>query len=42
MSEPRFDELLRQPCALEDLKAMKRAAGRMRDLADLEDLEATS
>lgn len=29
-------------CALEDLKAMKRAAGRMRDLADLEDLEATS
>jgi len=29
-------------CALEDLKAMKRAAGRIRDLADLEDLEATS
>ncbi|HEY5942447.1 MAG TPA: nucleotidyltransferase [Solirubrobacterales bacterium] len=29
-------------CALEDLKAMKRAAGRTRDLADLEDLEATS
>lgn len=29
-------------CALEDLKAMKRAAGRTRDLADLEDLEAAS
>ena len=29
-------------CALEDLKAMKRAAGRTRDLADLEDLEATA
>lgn len=29
-------------CALEDLKAMKRAAGRTRDLADLEDLEASS
>lgn len=29
-------------CALEDLKAMKRVAGRTRDLADLEDLEATS
>ncbi len=29
-------------CGLEDLKTMKRAAGRTRDLADLEDLEATS
>lgn len=27
-------------CSLEDLKGMKRAAGRTRDLADLEDLEA--
>jgi predicted nucleotidyltransferase len=27
-------------CALDDLKAMKRAAGRTRDLADLEDLES--
>lgn len=29
-------------CSREDLKSMKRAAGRMRDLADLEDLEAAS
>jgi predicted nucleotidyltransferase len=29
-------------CSLEDLKTMKRAAGRTRDLADLEDLETTS
>ncbi len=28
-------------CSFEDLKAMKRAAGRTRDQADLEDLEAT-
>jgi len=27
-------------CSLEDLKAMKRAAGRTRDQADLEDLDA--
>lgn len=27
-------------CAVEDLKSMKRAAGRTRDLADLEDLDA--
>ena len=29
-------------CSREDLKAMKQAAGRARDLADLEDLEASS
>ena len=28
-------------CSLEDLKEMKKAAGRTRDLADLEDLEAS-
>jgi predicted nucleotidyltransferase len=29
-------------CSVEDLRAMKRAAGRTRDLADLEDLDAVS
>jgi predicted nucleotidyltransferase len=29
-------------CSAEDLRAMKRAAGRARDLADLEDLDAAS
>jgi hypothetical protein len=29
-------------CSREDLRAMKRAAGRTRDLADLEDLDATT
>jgi hypothetical protein len=29
-----------QVCSLADLRAMKRAAGRTRDLADLEDLDA--
>jgi hypothetical protein len=28
-------------CSIEDLREMKRAAGRHRDLADLEDLDAS-
>ena len=49
---PAFEELLARAseievlgvgvkvCSVDDLKAMKRAAGRTRDLADLEDLDA--
>lgn len=29
-------------CSIEDLKAMKRASGRLRDMADIEDLEAAN
>ncbi len=29
-------------CSIEDLKEMKRASGRTRDLADLEDLDAAT
>jgi hypothetical protein len=38
LNEPAFDELLRRLAEAE----MKRAAGRTRDLADIEDLDAAT